>query len=297
MSRPIKAGIDYFPLDVIMDEKVELIDAKYGNAGFGVLIKLYQSIYRNGYFIELDDEKLLLLKNRLHVDLDFLTQFLNDCMRWKIFDAYLYEKYQIITSKGIQKRYIEITKRRKEKTFIDDFLLISDGYGNNENIVNVNINSKNVCNNSKNDDIKKQRKEKESKGKENKEKKKKENSTHTGLKSYLEQQVALLPLSYFKNKILDFFDYRKDIRNSPYKTILAVNGLIKDLNGCLDMGLDLNFCIDKAMERSWLTPDPTYFKNNTNVGVKKNAIIKPNFTGNDTRESVWDCPEPAWAKD
>ena len=61
-ERPIKAGIDYFPLDVIMDEKVELIDAKYGNAGFGVLIKLYQSIYRNGYFLEVDEEKLLLLK-------------------------------------------------------------------------------------------------------------------------------------------------------------------------------------------------------------------------------------------
>ena len=163
MARPMKAGIDYFPLDVIMDEKVELIDAKYGNAGFGVLIKLYQSIYRNGYFIEIDEEKLLLLKNRLHVEIDYLKQFITDCLRWKIFDDFLYNKYQILTSKGIQKRYFEITKRRKEQKFSQDFLLISDVSESYQNIVNANINSKNANINSKNADIKKQSKEKESK--------------------------------------------------------------------------------------------------------------------------------------
>ena len=31
-----KSGIDYFPLDVILDEKFELIEAEYGLTGFGV---------------------------------------------------------------------------------------------------------------------------------------------------------------------------------------------------------------------------------------------------------------------
>ncbi|MBF0229172.1 MAG: hypothetical protein HQK63_06215 [Desulfamplus sp.] len=146
---------------------------------------------------------------------------------------------------------------------------------------------------------KNEKNDKNEKNEKNKEKiNKKENPTHAELKAYLESKVASLPLSVFKNKILDFFDYRKTIRKSPYKTTLAVDGLIKDLNGCLNMGMDLIFCIDKAMERNWLTPDHTYFKNNNkNNGVKNNAILKPTFTGNDTRPSVWECPEPEWAKD
>ena len=42
MARPQKEGIDYFTLDVKMDDEVKLVEAKSGIAGFGVLIKLYQ---------------------------------------------------------------------------------------------------------------------------------------------------------------------------------------------------------------------------------------------------------------
>lgn len=136
------------------------------------------------------------------------------------------------------------------------------------------------------------------KNEKNKEKiNKKESPAHAELKSYLEQKVATLPLSVFKDKILDFFDYRKDIRKSPYQTTLAVDGLIKDLSGCLDMGMDLIFCLNKAMERNWLTPDPTYFKNNKLNGDNKNGKSAVQYTGKDTRPNAFDFPEPEWLRD
>ena len=45
-------------MDVEMDDKVELIEAKHGITGFGVLVKLYQKIYKEGYFINVTEETL-----------------------------------------------------------------------------------------------------------------------------------------------------------------------------------------------------------------------------------------------
>ena len=40
MARPIKDGVDYFPFDVSLDEKFELIEAEFGLTGFAVIVKL-----------------------------------------------------------------------------------------------------------------------------------------------------------------------------------------------------------------------------------------------------------------
>jgi hypothetical protein len=59
MSRPIKQGLDYFPMDVEVDDKIELIEAKHGISGFGILVKLFQKIYKEGYYLNWNEETLL----------------------------------------------------------------------------------------------------------------------------------------------------------------------------------------------------------------------------------------------
>ena len=44
-GRPLKNGVDYFPLDVVMDDKIELIESIHGIKGFGIIIKIFQKIY------------------------------------------------------------------------------------------------------------------------------------------------------------------------------------------------------------------------------------------------------------
>ena len=44
MARPLKDGVDYFPLDTVLDTKFELIEAEYGLTGFAVVVKLLQKI-------------------------------------------------------------------------------------------------------------------------------------------------------------------------------------------------------------------------------------------------------------
>ena len=51
-------------------------------------------------------------------------------------------------------------------------------------------------------------------------------------------------------------------KKQPYESEKGINGLFRNLNGCRDAGLVVSTCIEIAMEKPWLTPDPSYFKNN-----------------------------------
>ena len=46
------------------------------------------------------------------------------------------------------------------------------------------------------------------------------------------------------------------------------------MNGCRDAGLIVSDCLDIAMERPWLTPDPSYFKNNGFNNKKKDGGLE-----------------------
>jgi len=143
MARPNKTGLDYFPLDVVLDEKIELIEAKHGLLGFGLIVKLFQNIYKNGYYIDVSEDRLLLLKNKLNVDYDLIVKVIGDGCKWSIFDQGVFKKYQVLTSRGIQKRFIEATKRRKEVDFIREYLVINNVSSWYKDEVSVNINKLN----------------------------------------------------------------------------------------------------------------------------------------------------------
>ncbi len=160
MSRPLKTGLDYFPLDVEIDEKMELIEAKYGLIGFGIIIKLYQKIYRQGYFMEWNEDRLMLFKKAINVDINLINDVINDCLRYNIFDKNLYERFVILTSSGIQKRFLAACDRRKTVNLIKEYINIAT------DDINVDINFINVAETRVNQEFSTQSKVKESKVKE-----------------------------------------------------------------------------------------------------------------------------------
>jgi len=124
MSRPIKQGLDYFPMDVDVDDKIELIEAKYGAEGFGVLVKLFQRIYKEGYYLRWNEEALLLFSKRINVDVNKVSAIINDCFHYKILNEDIYCQHKIFTSSGIQKRYLNATVRRKELFLCEKYILV-----------------------------------------------------------------------------------------------------------------------------------------------------------------------------
>lgn len=161
MARPQKKGLEYFPMDVnTEDGKLDLFEAEFGIEGLGFFIKLLQKIYANSYFLKWDDDVCLLFSSKINVSIKQINVYINSLFRRQLLDKCLHEKYGVLTSRGIQNRYIEATQRRKEVDFILEYLLIDvqevyKRYNKDEEKqkVIVNIYSINADNNSINDDI------------------------------------------------------------------------------------------------------------------------------------------------
>ncbi|MFZ7120713.1 MAG: Lin1244/Lin1753 domain-containing protein [Eubacteriaceae bacterium] len=163
MARTNKVGIDYFSLDVHMDTKIKLVEAKFGLEGFAIVIKLYQHIYDQGYYCSWTEDDLLIFCLENNIGEELMSTLIEFMLTKNIFNMDKYQHYSILTSSGIQKRYIQATQRRQEINFIKEYLLVvitPETYRKN---TNVNINRINVDINSKKEDINSQSKVKESK--------------------------------------------------------------------------------------------------------------------------------------
>ena len=143
MARPQKVGVEYFPLDVDIDQddKVAMVEALHGLKGFAIVVKLLMKIYKEGYYCEWTEREQILFARRVNVDINEVNVIINDSVKWGLFDEDMFNEHQILTSKGIQARYLEIVKRRKEVEVINGFLLVSENLLiNYKNIVIVDIN-------------------------------------------------------------------------------------------------------------------------------------------------------------
>lgn len=163
MARPLKTGLDYFPLDtdIDQDDKIELIEAEFGLKGFAVIIKLFSKIYReHGYFYGWTDKERLLFAKRLgEKSGSFVDEVVQRSVKWGIFNESVFNQFQVLTSAAIQKRYFDATNRRESVDVLFDFLLVDISAYKNVVIVDRN---------GVNDSIGTQSKGKESKVKESK---------------------------------------------------------------------------------------------------------------------------------
>ena len=127
MARPRKTGLDYFPFDVdfFNDEKIEAISGEFGIKGEIVAIKLLAAIYRNGYFIEWSEMlQMKMLKTLPSISKELLTEIVQRLVRWNFFDEGLFNSDNVLTSRGIQRRYFEAMKRNSLSDSLP-FLIVS----------------------------------------------------------------------------------------------------------------------------------------------------------------------------
>ena len=166
LARPKKTGLEYFPLDVTagMNDEVELLEAKYGIQGFAIFIKLLQSIYKNGYYINWTEKEQLLFIKRVNVTETLVNDVIMSCLQWKLLDKHLFDTYKILTSHGIQQRFLFAIGRRSGVEMEEKYLLLS------ETEVSATKTKVNVTKTTVNVDDNPQSKVKKSKVKESKEK-------------------------------------------------------------------------------------------------------------------------------
>lgn len=137
MARPTKDGLDYFPMDCMFDDKIELLEAKYGAEGCWILVKLWQQIYKDrGYFYPWAENEQILFSRRTNKDIAYINEIIAFATSIKLFDS---EKLKlgVLTSSGIQKRYFQASKRRKGLVLYRDILLIDVDNNSAETGVNA----------------------------------------------------------------------------------------------------------------------------------------------------------------
>lgn len=164
MARPTKKGLDYFPLDVdfLSDLKVRRIIKACGKEAVHILVALLANIYRDeGYYVLWDDDLAFLVADEVGTKEGTVEELVKKAVQVRFFDKDIFDKYSVLTSKGIQNRYILATKERKKVELEFKYLLT-----NEVNRSNISINGRN---NSVNQGNNQQSKEKESKEKEIKE--------------------------------------------------------------------------------------------------------------------------------
>lgn len=128
MARPEVSGLQYFSFDVdfFNDEKIQAVSAEFGIKGEMVAIRLLCAIYSKGYFIEWTDRlRFNLLRNLPGISASLLDDIVQRLVKWGFFDATLFGTAHVLTSHGIQRRYFEATRRRKN-TATFQYLLLHD---------------------------------------------------------------------------------------------------------------------------------------------------------------------------
>ena len=115
MARPRKTGLDYFPFDVdfFEDEKMVAIAGEFGIKGEITAVKLLCAVYRNGYFMEWNELlKMKMLRSLPGIGPELLEQIVNRLVKWGFFDKALFDSARVLTSKGIQRRFLNSAKKR-----------------------------------------------------------------------------------------------------------------------------------------------------------------------------------------
>ena len=154
MARPVKEGLDYYPLnaDFMSDIKVRRLIRSFGSKSIGVVIALLGMIYGDkGYYILLNDDVAFIISEQTLEDEDLVNQIINKLIEIEFFDKNLYEKHRVLTSKGIQKRFISATERRKDVNLITKYNLVNVDNNPSSDVVNVYNNPVNVYNNPSSD--------------------------------------------------------------------------------------------------------------------------------------------------
>lgn len=172
MGRLRKEGNEFFSFDVdfFSDRKIKILKARYGADGITLYIYLLCEIYKNGFYLKLDEDFEFIVSDDLNMNSDKVKQVLTFLLERSMFDKQLFQSDAVLTSTGIQRRYQLMVKSRavKNPITVERYWLLSEE--ETETFIKVNSflnNSENYEDNSKKNNFNSEKNDiKEKKGKE-----------------------------------------------------------------------------------------------------------------------------------
>lgn len=137
MARPATNGCLYFPLDCNFyeDRNVRLLRSQFGTKSEAVLIRLWCLCYSNGYYCQMEEDDIALLAESMGsgFSANYIRDVIEESCRRGIFDKTIFAQFRVLTSKGIQTRYLSIRHSKKIIPAIKEYWVLDEAYLKGEN--------------------------------------------------------------------------------------------------------------------------------------------------------------------
>lgn len=132
MGRHEKIGLDYFPMDTVWEQNMKLVKARFKLVGVGCILEIWKTIYSEGYALKWDEDARLLFASENGIEPEDLDKIVNYAVKKGLFDARLLVEKSVLTSHGIQKRWLEISRlsKRKNCSIASELNLLTINSGN-----------------------------------------------------------------------------------------------------------------------------------------------------------------------
>lgn len=124
-----KEGIGYFSLDTDFfhsDKKVKIIKGEFGAKGVIILLYTLCAIYSDkGYYMEWENDDCYLMSDDLGCDCspNLIGEVINRCIKRGIFNEEVFNAFGILTSHGIQIRFLKAAAKREKIKIIEEYAL------------------------------------------------------------------------------------------------------------------------------------------------------------------------------
>ncbi len=112
MARTAKQGLGYFPFDIdfFQDLRIRKLIKYQGGKAITVYALLLCLIYKDGYYIRWDEELPFIISEQTGYDEAYIREVIQCCLNIGLFAKELYKAEGVLTSKGIQVRYMNINR-------------------------------------------------------------------------------------------------------------------------------------------------------------------------------------------
>ena len=128
MARTSKIGLEYFPMDIdiFSDIKIRKLIKYQGGKAISIYALLLCNIYKNGYYIEWDEELPFICSEVTGFDEAYVLEVIKTCLSLGLFSKELFDAERVLTSKGIQERYSRICIQCRRVCKITDYSLLAE---------------------------------------------------------------------------------------------------------------------------------------------------------------------------
>jgi hypothetical protein len=200
MARPIETGLGYFPMNtgIFSDRKIRKLLKTFDAKGYLIYSFVLCEIYKDkGYFVRCDSDFLFDISDTLNQTESLVKEVIQFCVINGLFDKRVFDVENVLTSIGVQKRYIKIKNWPISK--LDKKYIISLECGVIEEKQVINQEKQGVIQEKPpiNDEIIPQSKVKKSKEKQSKVKKSIEGGEETSPTNPIDEKKSILRKRYF----------------------------------------------------------------------------------------------------